>query len=108
MFPTASITLWSQKYKGTLCNLTQTDIQDTTIILALKSGNQGVTKSLVEPKNHGSSCNIDSQSSHDVNFSMKKPLEQSYISQFIAQFVNIQWKLSTGFGQKLLNLHNTA
>ena len=79
MFPMASITLWSQKYKGTLCNLTQTDIQDTTIILASKSRNQGVTKSPIETQKHEPSCNIYSQSSHDANFTMKNPLEQRFI-----------------------------
>ena len=50
MFPMASVTLWSQQCIGRLCNLTQTNIQDTTIILVSKYGNQGVTKSSQSPK----------------------------------------------------------
>jgi len=73
----ASITLWSHKYTDRLCNLTQTKIQETKIILALKYGDQGVTKVPAKPQNHGPSCNIYSKPSHDKNFIMKKPLEQS-------------------------------
>jgi len=39
---------------------------------------------------------------------MKNPMEQRWISQFIVQIVNIQWKISTSFVQKLLNLHRTS
>jgi len=76
MFPMDSITLWIHNCRGRLCNLKKTGILDTTIILALKYGNQGVTKGPSKPQDHGLPYNIYSQSSHDANFTMKKPMEE--------------------------------
>lgn len=72
----ASITLRSYKCSGRLCNLTQNNIRDTTIILELKYGNQWVKKSHAKPQKHGPTGNIYSQSSHDTNFTMKNHLEK--------------------------------
>jgi len=82
---------------GRLRNLTQTNILDTTIVLASKYGNHEVKKCLAEPYNHGPSHNIYSPFD-DANFTMKKTLKKRGISQFIFQVVKIQWKSSIGFG----------
>lgn len=58
---------------------------------------------LVEPQNHGPSCRILSLASGDGNLTTKKPLEQRWMSHSNDQFAKIQWKSSTGLGQKQLN-----
>lgn len=42
VFLISSNTLWCQKWRGRLCNLTHTDILETTIILTSKPKNHGV------------------------------------------------------------------
>lgn len=80
-FPIPYKTLWCQKCNGWLCNLTQTSIFDTNIVLASKSGNQGVMKSPTLPQNHGPLLRIYSFSWTVLNLTIKNPLEHKWISQ---------------------------
>ena len=107
-FPIAAKTLGNQKCNGRLWSLTQTGILETTIVEGSKPGNQGVMKRPALPQNHGPSWRAKSFSLTESNFTIKKPLEHKWMSQFGVHVEKIHCLKASVLGQNPLNLHMTA
>lgn len=107
-FPMAVKTLWCQKLRGRLCNLTRTGTVDTFIVFTSNSGNQGVVKRPALPQNQGPWLIILSRYCSMLKLTMKKPFEHRWISQSSDHVERIQWCRALDFGQNPLNLQITT
>ena len=111
LFPILSRTYSFQKWRGRLWSLTHTGNLETVIVLGSKSGNHGVINNLVDPQNQGPSLIIISLSSEVWNFTIKKPLEQRWISQSRDHWWKSNgnglwvWATNSWSGRLMLELH---